>query len=346
MEVQIINENTIKDKIHIIRGVKVMLDYDLAEIYGYTTKAFNQQVKNNISKFDEDFRFELTRDEVELLSMSKKLTSIQTKGIKGGRTKPLFAFTESGIYMLMTVLKGDLAVQQSKTLIRAFQAMKNYIIENQGIVGQTEFLKLCLQVSDNIKESMKMRKDLDDLNENMKEVLEKLSDVVQRSEISPILLEMGKPEERREYLFLNGQPMKADLAYMEIFCKAKYSIYIIDDYINIKTLHLLQGVEKAVKVTIISDNVRGLLRQSDLKDFRREVPNLCISFIKNEKISHDRFIVLDYNSEGERLYHCGPSSKDAGNKTGSILEYSDERVKRVFHEDLEKMLANKPLVLP
>ena len=138
MEVQIINENTIKDKIHIIRGVKVMLDYDLAEIYGYTTKAFNQQVKNNISKFDEDFRFELTRDEVELLSMSKKLTSIQTKGIKGGRTKPLFAFTESGIYMLMTVLKGDLAVQQSKALIRAFQAMKNYIIENQGIVGQLQ----------------------------------------------------------------------------------------------------------------------------------------------------------------------------------------------------------------
>lgn len=346
MEVQIINENTIKDKIHIIRGVKVMLDYDLAEIYGYTTKAFNQQVKNNISKFDEDFRFELTRDEVELLSMSKKLTSIQTKGIKGGRTKPLFAFTESGIYMLMTVLKGDLAVQQSKALIRAFQAMKNYIIENQGIVGQTEFLKLCLQVSDNIKESMKMRKDLDDLNENMKEVLEKLSDVVQRSEISPILLEMGKPEEKREYLFLNGQPMKADLAYMEIFGKAKHSIYIIDDYINIKTLHLLQGADKSVKVTIISDNVRGLLRHSDLEDFRREVPNLCISFIKNEKISHDRFIVLDYNSEGERLYHCGPSSKDAGNKTGSILEYSDERVKRVFHEDLEKMLANMPLDLP
>ena len=114
MEVQIINENTIKDKIHIIRGVKVMLDYDLAEIYGYTTKAFNQQVKNNISKFDEDFRFELTRDEVELLSMSKKLTSIQTKGIKGGRTKPLFAFTESGIYMLMTVLKGERATAQSK----------------------------------------------------------------------------------------------------------------------------------------------------------------------------------------------------------------------------------------
>lgn len=339
--VQIIDEDLIRNKIYVIRGYKVMLDFDLAEIYGYTTKAFNQQVKENISKFEgEDFMFQLSTDEFRNLK-SEKLTSSW-----GGRRKNPWVFTESGIYMLMTVLKGELAIRQSRALIRTFRAMKDYILENQGIVGQTEFLKLCLQVSDNIKESMKMRKDLDDLNENMKEVLEKLSDVVQRSEISPILLEMGKPEERREYLFLNGQPMKADLAYMEIFGKAKYSIYIIDDYISIKTLHLLQGVDKTVKVTIISDNVRGLLRQSDLTDFRREVPNLSVNFIRNERISHDRFIVLDYNTEGERLYHCGPSAKDAGNRTGSILEYSNERVKRVFHEDLEKMLANKPLDLP
>ena len=144
MEVQIINENTIKDKIHIIRGVKVMLDYDLAEIYGYTTKAFNQQVRNNIEKFDDDFMFLLSQKEVTSLR-SKFLTSNVGRG--GSRYLP-YAFTEQGIYMLMTVLKGDLAVQQSKALIRAFQAMKNYIIENQGIVGQTEFLKLCLQVSD------------------------------------------------------------------------------------------------------------------------------------------------------------------------------------------------------
>ena len=337
--VQIIDENSIRSKIYEIRGCKVMFDFDLAEIYGYDTKVFNQQVRRNINKFDEDFMFLLSPDEVANLK-SKILTS----SWGGSRYKP-YAFTEQGIYMLMTVLKGDLAVQQSKALIRAFQAMKNYIIENQGIVGQTEFLKLCLQVSDNIKESMKMRKDLDELNEEMEEVLEKLSDVVLRSEISPILLEMGEPEEKREYLFLNGQPMKADLAYMEIFGKAKYSIYLIDDYINIKTLHLLQSVDKAVKVTIISDNVRNLLRQSDLKDFRREVPDLCVNFIRSERISHDRFIVLDYNTEGERLYHCGPSTKDAGNKTCSIIEHTDERVKRIFHEDLEKMLANDPLAI-
>ena len=343
--VQIIDEESIKNKIYIVRGVKVMLDFDLAEIYGYSTKAFNQQVKNNISKFDEDFRFNLTREEVEQLSMSKFLTSIQTKGVKGGRAKPIFAFTEPGIYMLMTVLKGDLAVKQSKALIRAFQSMKNYIIENQGMVGQIEYLKLCLQVSDSIKENMKMRKDLDDLSESMKGVLDKLSDVVLRSEISPILLEMGEPEEKREHLFLNGQPMKADLAYLEIFSTAKKSIHLVDDYINIKTLHLLQDVRKDVAVTIISDNVRNLLRTSDLNDFHKEAPDIQVELIRSGAISHDRFIVLDYKAEEERLFLCGSSSKDAGYRTSSITEFTNETIKKAFHEDLEKMLNNPPLVL-
>jgi len=79
-----INERFLKERIFIVRGRKVMLDFDLAQIYGYTTKTFNQQVKNNIEKFDEDFRFQLTESEINyLISRSKILTSIQTIGIKG-----------------------------------------------------------------------------------------------------------------------------------------------------------------------------------------------------------------------------------------------------------------------
>ena len=343
--VQIIDEESIKNKIYIVRGVKVMLDYDLAEIYGYSTGAFNQQVKNNASKFEDDFRFQMTREEISQLSVSKNLIAMQMKGVKGGRSLRPWCFTEPGIYMLMTVLKGDLAVKQSKALIRAFQSMKNYIIENQGMVGQIEYLKLCLQVSDSIKENMKMRKDLDDLSESMKGVLDKLSDVVLRSEISPILLEMGEPEEKREHLFLNGQPMKADLAYLEIFSKAKKSIHLVDDYINIKTLHLLQDVRKEVSVTIISDNVRNLLRACDLNDFHKEAPDIQVEFIRSGAISHDRFIVLDYKAEEERLFLCGSSSKDAGYRTSSITEFANETIKKACHEDLEKMLNNPPLVL-
>lgn len=80
MEVTLIDERTIRDKIYEVRGVKVMLDFELAEIYGYTTKAFNQQVKNNIEKFDDDFRFQLIWDELNSLSRSKKLTLNKNTG--------------------------------------------------------------------------------------------------------------------------------------------------------------------------------------------------------------------------------------------------------------------------
>ena len=76
-EIAIIDEHTIRDRIYEVRGVKVMLDYDLAEIYGFTTSAFNQQVKRNISRFDEDFRFQLTKEEVLKLSISQNVISIQ-----------------------------------------------------------------------------------------------------------------------------------------------------------------------------------------------------------------------------------------------------------------------------
>ena len=122
MEVTIIDEHTIRDKIYEVRGVKVMLDFELAEIYGYSTKNFNRQVKNNLAKFEgEDFMFQLTRSETEELSRCKKCTSIQIKGIKGGRAYLPFAFTESGLYMLMTVLKGDLATKQSILIVRTFK---------------------------------------------------------------------------------------------------------------------------------------------------------------------------------------------------------------------------------
>ena len=104
-EIAVIDERTIRDKIYMVRGVQVMLDFELAEIYGYETKNFNRQVKNNIAKFEgDDFMFRLTGSEMEELSRCKNFTSIQTKGVKGGRSNLPYAFTEQGIYMLMTVL--------------------------------------------------------------------------------------------------------------------------------------------------------------------------------------------------------------------------------------------------
>ncbi len=143
-EFPLIDEALLKSRIYTIRGVKVMLDADLAEIYGYTTKAFNQQVKNNIEKFDDDFRFQLSSKEVDECSRSKILTL--NGGHRGTNIKYApYAFTEQGIYMLMTVLKGERATAQSKALIRLFKQMKDCIVENQQLIGVDELPKELLE---------------------------------------------------------------------------------------------------------------------------------------------------------------------------------------------------------
>ena len=134
----VIDENTIKKKVFNIRHQKVMLDFALAEIYGYSTKRFNEQVKNNAGKFDEDFLFQLTRDEWEILR-SKNSTS-RSEQRSGGRRYLPYAFTEQGIYMLMTVLKGELATKQSKALIRMFKQMKDFLVENSEFIDAKAFI--------------------------------------------------------------------------------------------------------------------------------------------------------------------------------------------------------------
>ena len=345
MEVTIIDERTIRDKIYEVRGVKVMLDFELAEIYGYSTKAFNQQVKNNIEKFDDDFRFQLTHEETDSLSRSKILTSMQTKGVKGGRSYLPFAFTESGIYMLMTVLKGDLAVKQSKALIRTFRAMKDYIIENQDLVGRHEFTQLQLVVSKNKDVELRSQKKLNEIDEQLKSVVDNMSNVVMRSELSPFLLDFGKPAEKHEFLILNGEPAKANETYINLYSEAKKSVFIIDNYINIKTLRLLQDVQQGVTVTVFSDNTGNKLHASDVTDFQTEFPEIPLTFLSVGNIIHDRYIVLDFDTEQERIYHCGASSKDAGKKMTSITEYREDAIKALFHNFVTQLLKNPELVL-
>ena len=136
-EIAIVNEQTIKDKIYNIRGQQVMLDFDLAEIYGYEVKRLNEQVKRNIERFPEDFMFQLTRVETEFVK-SQFATSRRVNlfsGQSGGSRKLPYAFTEQGIYMLATVLKGELAEAQSIALIRIFKKMKDYITSNDYLIA-------------------------------------------------------------------------------------------------------------------------------------------------------------------------------------------------------------------
>ena len=150
-----VTEEYLKEKLYKIRGKRVLLDADLAEIYGYDTKGFNRQVKNNIEKFDEDFMFELTDDEVEDLRSNFLTANLNSKS----RYNP-HVFTEQGLYMLMTVLKGPLAVKQSKALIRTFKRMKDYILENRDLIGQRELLQLSMETANNRIEISKINSDL------------------------------------------------------------------------------------------------------------------------------------------------------------------------------------------
>ena len=144
-EIAIIDERNIRDKIYEARGVKVMLDFELAEIYGYETKNFNRQVKNNAERFEGDqFMFQLTNEEVNDLSRCKNFTLNRGTGRGSNIKYNRHAFTEQGVYLLMTVLRGDLAVRQSRALVRAFKAMKDYIIETQGLASQRDVLRLSM----------------------------------------------------------------------------------------------------------------------------------------------------------------------------------------------------------
>ena len=355
----LLNDAQLKDKIYVIRGVQVMLDSDLAQIYGYTTKAFNQQVKNNIEKFDEeDLMFQLTKEEKDAILRSKILTlenentnlkskiltsSLEGKNLRmeestlendnlkskistsswGGTRKLPYAFTEQGVYMLMTVLKGDLATKQSKTLVRLFKKMKDYVIENQAILNHRDFLRLSLQTSENAQNIVEFRQKLTEIDDKVESVVSNLGDMVRKSELSPIMLNLGKPEIPPGWLILNGQPVENDLAYQQIYMLANKTIAIIDNYISLKTLVLFKHAKQNVSVTIFTDNTNNGLYKVEFDDFCKEYSGLKVDIRKANNIFHDRYIILDYNTPDEKIYHCGSSSKDGGRKITTITKIDD-----------------------
>lgn len=122
-----------------------------------------------------------------------------------------YAFTEQGIYMLMTVLRGELATKQSKALIRTFKKMKDYIIDNQNLIGQREYLILSMQMSENLLSTWELRSDLTDVQQRMANVIDKLGDFVTHSELSELMPPFEEDEDKRGYLLLNGKPFWGDV---------------------------------------------------------------------------------------------------------------------------------------
>lgn len=337
-EIMLVNQESLAEKIYIIRGQKVMLDFELAEIYGYETKRFNEQVKNNIEKFDDDFRFQLTKEEWE--NLRSKISTSKSETGSGGRRYLPYVFSEAGIYMLMTVLKGELAVKQSKALIRTFKQMKDYIVENQGLIGQREFLQLSMQITSNVVEMQDLRRDLMNVEDKVAGLVDNLGNVVHKSELSELILDLSNPQLKYGFLLLNGEPIEANLAYKDIYSIAKKSIYIVDNYIGVKTLVLLKDIPSSVEITIFSDNVGKGLHTLEYQDFCKEYPFRKIKFQKSGGEFHDRYIIIDWNTDKQRIYHCGASSKDAGQRITTISEVVDQ----VVYADLINKLLKNPIL--
>ncbi len=296
-----VSEMDISQKVYTIRGEKVMLDSDLAEIYGYEVRSLNQQVKRNIERFPDDFMFQLSEQEFEILK-SQFVTSSW-----GGKRKLPYAFTEQGVYMLATVLKGDLASTQSIAIMRAFRAMRTYIQQNQYLVTKQELISL--------EERQTLRLDaMDDRFQQMQAAMDELRD------------ELLVEENCKEYVFLDNQKFEADMAYEDIYSKAAKTIYIIDDYVSRKTLQLLTKKKPGVKVILFTQNAASAnqkLTATEVADFNSEYPKLSV---KPNPGCHDRYIVLDYGLPTQAAYLCGASSKDAGNRVCSIVKFEDSSI--------------------
>ena len=272
-EIIIHDSEKLKDKIYTIRGLQVMLDEDLAQIYGYATKDFNRQAKNNIERFDEDFRFQLTDEEFDTVLRCKFSTS-KTE-TRGGRQYNPYAFIEQGIYMLMTVLRGDLAVAQSKMLIRLFKEMKYFVQNNHLLFDEIVSVKYQL------------------MKTNLR--VDQLFTLMDKYNI-----------DETQGIFFQGQIFDAYAKFENFIQSAKKEIILIDGYVDLSVLERISKKNKGVKVTIYTDP-KTILTQQDVQKFNAQYPLLSLEYTTK---MHDRFLIIDNTV----LYHIGASLKDLGKK--------------------------------
>lgn len=285
-EIVISNNNTleidgqiidISKLIYTIRGKQVMLDSDLAIIYGYEVKRLNEQVKNNINRFPDDFMFQMTREEVKDLRSKFSTANINSKS----RSLP-HVFTEQGIYMLATVLNGEIAENQSIFIMRAFREMRHFIMNNERMFERINSIEL---------------KQLEYQKES-EEKFNKIFDYI------------AKHKEDNQKIFFDGQIFDAFSLLTDIVGHATRELVLIDGYIDVITLNILAKKNAGVDVFAYTLPSARISTQ-DINSFNAQYPTLTV---KRTTAFHDRFLIID----GADGYHIGASLKDAGKKCFGI----------------------------
>ncbi|MBO6308228.1 MAG: ORF6N domain-containing protein [Oribacterium sp.] len=263
--------------IYTIRGKQVMLDSDLAIIYGYEVKRLNEQVKNNINRFPEDFMFQMNKEEVNDLRSKFSTANINPKS----RSYP-HVFTEQGIYILATVLNGEIAEQQSIFIMRAFREMRHFIMNNERLFERINSIEL---------KQLEYQKDSE---EKFNKIFDYIAD----------------HEEDHQKIFFDGQIFDAFSLLTDIIGHAKKEIILIDGYVDVITLNIMAKKNTGVNVLVYTFPSAKITAQ-DITNFNAQYPTLTV---KKTTAFHDRFLIIDGN-EG---YHIGASLKDAGKKCFGI----------------------------
>ncbi|RLA08694.1 MAG: ORF6N domain-containing protein [Gammaproteobacteria bacterium] len=246
-------KQNIQDKIYTLRDVQVMLDRDLAELYGTKSTRLREQVKRNIKKFPQDFMFELTEPETNLMVSQNAIPSKQHLG----GSLPL-VFTEQGVSMLATVLKSDIATQISIKIMRAFVNMRKFILSNADMFMRFERIEHRISLHD--------------------EKFNKLFQAIENKETKP-----------KQHIFYDGQIFDAYLYVRDIIKSAKKSIKLIDNYIDESILVLFTKRNADVDMKIYTKTISKQL-ELDIKKYNAQYPKIEV---KKFALSHDRFLIID-----------------------------------------------------
>lgn len=281
--------------IHCVRGEQVMLDSDLARLYEVETKNLNRAASRNSARFPSDFRFRLTKEEDE--SLRFQIGTSKHEDGRGGRRYLPYAYTEQGIAMLSGVLRSDVAVQTSISIMRAFVAMRHLLADNAALLGRLRDVEAGQEV---------LRKSTDERFERVFRLLE------------------GEREQPQR-IFFAGQMFDAFSLLADLIGRAEREIDLVDGYVGVGTLNLLAKKREGVEVRVYTQG--NHLTQDDVDVFNSQYPKLSVRKIKG---FHDRFLILD----GVTAYHIGASLKDAGRKCFGIDAIGDEGLVRALIEKL------------
>lgn len=257
--------DNIKSLIYTIRGQQVMLDSDVAMLYHYETKNINKAMKRNKDRFPEDFCFQLTNEEVENLKFQNGTSSLKIENSYGGRRKLPYVYTEQGISMLSGILKNEIAVQVSISIMRAFVEMRKFITLNGQVFQEINTIKSKLLEHD-----------------------EKFDIVFDE-------LQNKKQSEFNQKIFFDGQIYDSYSLIIDIIKTANKKILIIDNYINDSILKMLSKKNKDAEVVILTSQ-NSNISKLDINKFNKQYGTLKIAYTNK---FHDRFIAID----NKELYH-------------------------------------------